>query len=200
MFLKFFLIFLFFTPIKILAIFPVMIYTCRGGNTQIKHYNDQQTKKMRYSRHDKILEIIEKNEIETQEALAERLAESGYNVTQSTVSRDIKDLQLIKVQLQDGRSVYTLPSAEQAPAASITRFERIFANTVRSIASSGNIIVIKTISGCANAAAEALESMDTDGILGTIAGDNTIFAVADSPELVPEILNRYRKLLEQGNS
>ncbi len=171
----------------ILAAYFIMIYTFMGDN-------------MRYSRHSKILEIIENNEIETQEALAEKLAESGYNVTQSTVSRDIKDLRLAKIQLRDGRSIYAPHSDDTAADAGITRFERIFASTVKSIANSGNIIVIKTISGCANAAAEALESMDTEGILGTIAGDNTIFAVADSPELVPDILNRYRKLLAQENS
>ena len=147
---------------------------------------------MRYSRQDKILEIISENEIETQDALAEKLAESGFSVTQATISRDIKELQLIKTQSASGRYKYA-----QAPSASGTgnRYHKIFKNTVSSISASGNIIVLKTLSGCANAAGEAIDSMGTDGILGTLAGDNTLFIVVDSPDHVPEIVRRFSEIM-----
>ena len=149
---------------------------------------------MRYSRQDKILEIISENEIETQDALAEKLAESGFNVTQATISRDIKELQLIKTQSAGGRYKYA-----RAPQSSVSgsgnRYHKIFKSTVSSVASSGNIIVLKTLSGCANAAGEAVDSMGIDGILGTLAGDNTLFIVVDSPDHVPGIVRRFSDIM-----
>ena len=131
---------------------------------------------MRYSRQDKILEIISENEIETQDALAEKLAESGFSVTQATISRDIKELQLIKTQSASGR--YKYARAPQAPSASGTgnRYHKIFKNTVSSISASGNIIVL-------------------NGILGTLVGDNTLFIVVDSPDHVPEIVRRFSEIM-----
>ncbi len=149
---------------------------------------------MRYSRQDKILEIIAENEIETQEALAEKLAESGFNVTQATISRDIKELQLIKTQSSSGRYKYAIAPQVSASGAS-DRFHKIFKNTVSSIASSGNIIVLKTLSGCANAAGEAIDSIGSDGILGCLAGDNTVFVVVDSPGHVPVIVKKFSDII-----
>ncbi len=148
---------------------------------------------MRYSRQDKILELIEKYEIETQEALAEKLSENGFNVTQATVSRDIRELQLVKIPTSDGHSKYSA----SAPVAAISdgRFQKIFKNTVISIASSGNIIVLKTLTGCANAAGEVVDTTGVPGILGTLAGDNTVFVVVDSPEHVPDIVAHFSKIL-----
>ncbi len=151
---------------------------------------------MRYSRQDKIIELITKYEIETQEALVEKLAENGYTVTQATISRDIKDLKLIKLHSASGRNIYSLPSASDHKGA-FDRYESIFRSTVNSINSAGNIIVLKTVSGCASAAAEAIDSIGSTGILGSIAGDNTIFLVIDPPEMVPEIVSRFQKLLSK---
>lgn len=149
---------------------------------------------MRYSRQDKILEIITEYEIETQDALAEKLAENGFNVTQATISRDIKELQLIKTQSSSGRYKYTR-TPQAASVSPGNRFHKIFKNTVSSIASSGNIIVVRTLSGCANAAGEAIDSLGIDGILGSLAGDNTVFVVVDSPEHVSGIVSRFSEIM-----
>ncbi|MGI6206492.1 MAG: arginine repressor [Anaerovoracaceae bacterium] len=149
---------------------------------------------MRYSRQEKILELITSHEIETQEALVSMLAEEGYSATQATVSRDIKELRLIKKRTASGKYIYS-KSEETHSAGSSGRYESIFRNTVNSIEYSGNILVIKTVSGCANAACEALDSMNYDEIVGTLAGDNTLFAVIDSPDNAPEISGRLRALL-----
>ncbi|MBR5228919.1 MAG: arginine repressor [Firmicutes bacterium] len=149
---------------------------------------------MRYSRHDKIIELINTYDIETQEALAEKLKESGYKVTQATVSRDIKELQLVKKMSANGRYRYAV-SATKVSHNSTDRYEKIFKNTVSSISHAGNIIVLKTLSGCANAACEALDSIGASGILGSIAGDNTIFIVVDSPDHIPAIVKKFNSIL-----
>jgi transcriptional regulator of arginine metabolism len=131
---------------------------------------------MRYSRQNKILELISGHEVETQGKLAELLKKSGYKVTQATVSRDIKELQLIKALTPAGKYKYT---ANVTSERSVTeRFVKIFRETVQSVEYSGNIIVIKTLSGCANAAAEAVDSLQLANILGSIAGDNTLMLIA----------------------
>lgn len=153
---------------------------------------------MRYSRQEKIIELITEFEIDTQEALVEKLAENGFHVTQATISRDIKDLKLVKTPSSTGRSVYSLPQVSDLKGA-YDRYESIFRSTVNSISSSGNIIVLKTVSGCANAACEAIDSIGDKGILGSIAGDNTIFLVAESEDDVSTITERFRKLLYSGS-
>ena len=147
---------------------------------------------MRNARKDAILTIITENEISTQEELVEKLAEAGFQVTQATVSRDIKDLQLVKTAGKGRPSRYALPLRSSSDD---TRFTNIFRDTVRSVDYSGNIIVIKTLSGCANAAAEALDSSPIEGILGTIAGDNTVFAVAKSVDRIPGMIASLKELM-----
>ena len=150
---------------------------------------------MKIGRQARIVDLIAKYDIETQEELADYLKKEGYRVTQATISRDIKELQLIKTQSASGR--YKYARAPQAPSTSGTgnRYHKIFKNTVSSISASGNIIVLKTLSGCATAAGEAIDSMGTDGILGTLAGDNTLFIVVDSPDHVPEIVRRFSEIM-----
>jgi transcriptional regulator of arginine metabolism len=131
---------------------------------------------MRYSRQNKILEIVNGHEVETQEKLAELLKKSGYDVTQATVSRDIKELQLVKTMTPAGRYKYAAGASRERPMTE--RFAKIFRETVQSVDHSGNIIVIKTLPGCANAAAEAVDSLNFTDILGSIAGDNTLMLVA----------------------
>ena len=123
---------------------------------------------MRYARHQKILELINTHEIDTQERLAEKLRQSGFNVTQATVSRDIKELQLVKHAGPSGRSCYTQSRVTDAPVSE--RFRKILRETILSIESAENLIVIKTLSGCANAAAEAIDTSNFPEIVGTIAG------------------------------
>ena len=149
---------------------------------------------MRYSRQDKILELIKNNEIETQETLAEMLADNGFSVTQATISRDIKELQLIKTLTPEGRYKYTLPTSSQTAVHS-GRFEKIFKNTVTEIKHSGKIIVLKTLSGCANAAGEAVDSLKPEGVIGSLAGDNTVFLVVDSPKRAPQTAGILHSIL-----
>lgn len=149
---------------------------------------------MKYARHNKILELIQKFEVETQEELAQRLIDSGYNVTQATISRDIKELKLIKIQTADGKSKY---SAERQEYQSITdRFIKIFKDTILSVSSSNNIIIIKTLTGCANAACEAIDALNVSNILGTLAGDNTIFIVVDEKANVQNLVSYFNELIQ----
>ena len=147
---------------------------------------------MRYARQQKILELITVHEIDTQERLAEKLREAGFNVTQATVSRDIKELQLVKHAGPSGRSCYTQSRTADAPVSE--RFRKILRETILSINSAENIIVIKTLSGCANAAAEAIDTSNFPDIIGTLAGDNTIFMVVSSKEAVEPLMEQFHEM------
>ena len=144
---------------------------------------------MRQSRQSKILELIRTQNIDTQEKLAAMLNAAGFKVTQATVSRDIKELGLIKVPGSGGRSVYSL--APKGSPADEERFRKILRDTVTDIRAAGNLLVIRTLSGCANAAAEAIDNLSPESVVGTIAGDNTIFAAVDTAENVPAVLKLF---------
>lgn len=141
-----------------------------------------------------ILDIIEKNEIETQEELADALRMRGIQVTQATVSRDIKELRLLKVLTSMGS--YKYATADKAENGLADRFIRMLAESVLSVADSGNMIVVKTLSGSAAVAAEALDSFHWPEVLGTIAGDNTIFMVIRSLEDVPVVVGRIQDMMK----
>ena len=143
-------------------------------------------------RHALILEIIESKDIETQEELAEELKNHGVNVTQATVSRDIKELRLLKVLAENGG--YKYATAERAEKGMSERFIRIFSESVLSITGAKNLIVIKTLCASANAAAEAIDSLKWPEIIGCIAGDNTILVVLQSEEIVDTVIGRFRSL------
>jgi transcriptional regulator of arginine metabolism len=148
---------------------------------------------MKYSRHSKILEIINKLEIETQEELAKALCDGGFNVTQATVSRDIKELRLIKVLTKEGRYKYaTLKQNENSMS---ERFKKLFRDSVLSIDYAQNIIVIKTLVGAANAAAAALDALNLKDIVGSIAGDDTIFILIRNQENVKIAIEQLEELL-----
>lgn len=150
---------------------------------------------MRYSRQNKIIELITNNEIDTQEKLASMLRAAGYEVTQATISRDIKELQLVKTLSSTGKYKYSVHKSQDLPVSD--RFIKIFRETITSIASSGNIIVVKTLSGCANAAGEAIDTSNFEHIIGSIAGDNTLLLVADDPANVPEIVDGFNEMLKK---
>ena len=149
---------------------------------------------MRYKRQSTIIEIINTYEIDTQEKLASMLRESGFEVTQATVSRDIKDLQLVKTQSSSGKYKYALNRSNDMPVSD--RFVKIFRETITSFAASGNLIVVKTLSGCANAAGEAIDNSGLPHIIGSIAGDNTLLLVADSADSIPEIMQEFQDMLQ----
>lgn len=149
---------------------------------------------MKSIRHAAILEIIEKQDVETQEELADRLKERGIDVTQATVSRDIKELHLLKVLSESGGYKYaTLDKAEKGMT---ERLIRIFAESVLSMSNASNLIIIKTLTGSANAAAEAIDSLRWSPVAGTLAGDNTIFVAVRSLDEVEGVMERFRSMLK----
>ena len=150
---------------------------------------------MKSVRHDLILDIIDKKDIETQEELAAELKARGVKVTQATVSRDIKELRLLKVLSENGG--YKYATAERAEKGMSERFIRILAESVMTIESAVNLIVIKTISASAQAAAEAIDSLKWPELLGTIAGDNTILVIARSEEAVESVVSRVHALIKR---
>ena len=150
---------------------------------------------MKSKRQTKILDLIENNEVETQEELVTLLNKADYRVTQATISRDIKELHLIKVQSSSGAYKYAVNKKNKANDMDIMM--RIFKDTVMSVDSAGNLVVIKTLSGSANAAAEVVDSLHYSGVMGTLAGDNTIFVATVSEQAAEEIAERFIKMVNK---
>lgn len=148
---------------------------------------------MKVTRHTKILEIINSRDVETQEELAEELRKSGMNVTQATVSRDIKELKLIKVLSESGK--YKYATINHRGKFLPDKLAAIFSQTVIGVENIDNFVIIKTISGSAPAAAEAIDSLNFSGIAGTIAGDNTIFVLARDREKAQDITQKMKKMI-----
>ena len=148
---------------------------------------------MKSKRHSKILEIINNNDIETQEELAEALKHAGYDVTQATVSRDIKLLKLVKMQSESGKYKYSAPTKEERDIND--KLYSILKNAAISVEQVDKFVVVKTLTGAASAAAEAIDSLYTNDVAGTIAGDNTIFVLVRSDEKAVELISKIRKMI-----
>lgn len=148
---------------------------------------------MKNSRHTRILEIIGENVIETQDDLIAKLRESGYPVTQATVSRDIKQLGLVKTAAKNGGYQYT--AARSDGAGNESKLKNIMRETVLSAQNAENIVVIKTYSGMANAAAAAVDALSGDAIVGSIAGDDTIFIVVKNDEDAREFTAYVKEII-----
>ena len=149
---------------------------------------------MKSARQIAILEIIAESAIETQEDLADALRLHGFQVTQATVSRDIKELRLVKALSPDG--IYRYVSSDKNENSLNERLIRMFSDTVISIDHAYNQIVVKTLSATAGIAAETIDSLQWPEILGTISGDNTIFIVVRSDEDAPVVVERFREILK----
>ena len=149
---------------------------------------------MKFQRQTKILELIEKEPLETQEELSARLREAGFDTTQATVSRDIKELRLIKVMTADGTYRYATAAAEQEGGMQ-TRVRRIFRESVTSVAVAQNMVVIKTLPGLASAAGYAIDAMREPTVIGTLAGDDTVFCVMRDNEAAADFRENALKLL-----
>ncbi|MBR1607260.1 MAG: arginine repressor [Clostridia bacterium] len=150
---------------------------------------------MKNARQMAILSIIEKDNIETQEELAAKLRDIGIVVTQATVSRDIKELRLLKVLTPDGSYKYaTVDKAEHGVS---ERLVRMFIDSVLSISYAENLIVVRTLPGSANAAGEAIDSMRWPEVLGTISGDNTIFVAVRSAAEAPVVVEKFQEILKR---
>ncbi|MGB9680476.1 MAG: arginine repressor [Thermoanaerobacteraceae bacterium] len=148
---------------------------------------------MKIARHAKILEIISEKEIETQEELAEELQKIGIDVTQATVSRDIKELRLIKV-LSDNGKKYKYATMNKVDNNISDRLMTLLSESITNIDYAGNIIVIKTLSGTAPAAAEAIDTLNWKDVVGTLAGDNTIFLLTRNEDSLKEMVEKLKKL------
>jgi len=146
---------------------------------------------MKTKRHSAILEIIESSNVETQEDLGKKLQERGFKVTQATISRDIKELHLIKIQYDHGAYKYAVN--ESSAVLNTDKLLRVFKETVVSVQGSGNIVVVSTLTGSANAAAEVIDTLQIDGVIGTIAGDNTIFLAVETLQ-TESVINRLRQM------
>lgn len=150
------------------------------------------SKIMKAARHAAILQLIENEAVETQEDLVRHLAAEGFDVTQATVSRDIKELRLIKVLTAEGS--YKYATVDQAESRLMERFINIFSQSVLSIEAAGNLVIIKLLSGSANVAAEAIDTLHWKEIAGTIAGDNTIFVAINDNGNVQDVIRRFYDL------
>ena len=150
---------------------------------------------MKSIRQNEIIRLIANGDIETQEELASELRAIGYKVTQATVSRDIREMRLIKVPSKDGGFKYAKP--ERHETAVSERLTRILTDSLVNVDASGNLIVVKTLSGSANVAAEALDNLGWPEIMGTIAGDNTIFIAVRNETDAMEVSGRIHRLTEQ---
>ena len=145
---------------------------------------------MKNARHQKILEIIEKYEVDTQGALIDLLAKEGYFVTQTTASRDIRELRLIKGLTGKGTYKYVLPEIKKEGSASA--LNSAITDSVVSVDFAGNMLVIRTAIGMANAIAVCVDQMQLEGILGSVAGDDTIMMVVRDPQTAQMLKNELK--------
>ena len=150
---------------------------------------------MKVNRHAKIVELINKYQIETQEELADYLNQNGFRVTQATVSRDIRDLKLTKVPADNGKQKYAVLQSGQNDLGE--KYIRILNDGFLSMDMAQNILVIKTVSGMAMAVAAALDAMKWNEIVGCIAGDDTIMCAVRSVEDTIILMEKIRKLLKK---
>ena len=148
---------------------------------------------MKLRRHEAIIDLVNNQDINTQEELMENLQKQGFKVTQATVSRDIKELRIFKALGKDGKYRYSTGGRNALDKTS--GFESLFASSVEEVDSAENIVVIKTMTGMAQAVCMSLDNIDFENIVGTIAGDDTIFVLCRNLKATVEMLNKFRKLI-----
>ena len=149
---------------------------------------------MKGNRHAKIIELIQKNHIETQEELAEYLNQEGFRVTQATVSRDIRDLKLTKVPDKNGKQRYAVHMNEGNGMGE--KYMRVLRDGYVSMDMAQNILVIKTVSGMAMAVCAAIDAMRWNEVVGSIAGDDTIMCAVRTTEDTVTLMERLKKIVE----
>jgi transcriptional regulator of arginine metabolism len=151
---------------------------------------------MKKNRHDKIVEIIAKNVVETQEQLASLLKEAGYDVTQATVSRDIRQMKLTKQVTEDGRQKYVYTTADSDVMQD--KYVSVLKAGYLSMDVGQNLIVIRTVSGMAMALATAIDALDFPQILGCIAGDDTIMVALKTEEDAKAVMEEMQKMIKEN--
>ncbi|MRG86539.1 transcriptional regulator AhrC/ArgR [Salinibacillus xinjiangensis] len=144
-------------------------------------------------RHIKIRELITENDIETQDELVTRLKNLGLNVTQATVSRDIKELHLVKVPAANGRYKYSLPADQRFNP--LKKLRRLMMDAFVKIDKAGHFIVLKTLPGNAHALGALIDNLDWDEIMGTICGDDTCLIICRTEDSIDDIENRFLDML-----
>ena len=152
---------------------------------------------MKKQRHEAILKLIKEYEISTQEELSEKLLENGFEVTQATVSRDIKELKLLKVRSDAKGTKYGYPEFESKPdsSAEIVKLRNILSQAVASSDYANNIVIIKTLQGMAQGVAYALDNLHISSILGSIAGDDTIMIVTRTEDMAKELSGKIAEYI-----
>ncbi|HIX91936.1 MAG TPA: arginine repressor [Firmicutes bacterium] len=148
---------------------------------------------MKYNRQNEIIALISELEIETQEELSEQLRRRGYMVTQATISRDIRELKLVKVAGAGGKYKYALPHHEENAISS--KFYNLLVETLTGVDSANNIVVVKTCAGMAQGAGAAIDSMGRDDIVGSVAGDDTIIIVMRTNEAASILVSELREII-----
>ena len=147
---------------------------------------------MKEKRQNKIKEIIANNEIETQDELLLKLTEAGFSTTQATISRDIREMRLTKIACGGGRQKYAM--LQNTDTDVMKKYHQVLSAGVLNIDYAENMIVIRTVSGMAMAVAAALDNMNLQGVMGCIAGDDTIFCAVRSHELCKEVIACIKKV------
>ena len=150
---------------------------------------------MKVARHEKIKELIQQYDIDTQEELASRLNEAGFKVTQATVSRDIRALKMMKVTGKDGKSRYVI--LQELPTELGEKYTRVLHDALLTIDQGQNILVIRTGPGMAMGVAAALDALNWEEILGSIAGDDTVMCVARTLEEASSVAERLKSILQK---
>lgn len=148
---------------------------------------------MKVNRHAKIVELINKYQIETQEELAEYLNQEGFRVTQATVSRDIRDLKLTKIPAEDGRQRYALHQNNGSGMSD--KYIRVLRDGYVSMDMAQNILVIKTVAGMAMAVCAAIDAMHWNEVVGSIAGDDTIMCAIRSVDDTISVMDKISKIV-----
>ncbi len=151
---------------------------------------------MKKNRHDKIIEIINNHVVETQEQLANLLKEAGYDVTQATVSRDIRQMKLTKQVIEDGRQKYVYTTAD--PEVMHDKYVNVLKAGFVSMDIAQNLLVVRTVSGMAMALAAAIDALELAQVVGCIAGDDTIFVAVKSVEEAQELVAEFQSMLDRG--
>ena len=146
---------------------------------------------MKAKRQEKIIEIIEKYNIETQDELAEKLAEAGFYTTQATISRDIRELKLTKLAYPGGKQKYIALKNREIHVDK--KYKRVLSDAIIHVEAAQNIIVVKTVTGLAMACATAIDSLGISGIVGTIAGDDTIMCIAKDNDYAKDAIESLKK-------
>ena len=148
---------------------------------------------MKHDRQSEIIAILADKEVETQEELSECLRERGYLTTQATVSRDIREMKLIKISNGKGKYIYSLPRTEQN--AMSAKFRNLLTQTVEKLDMANNIVVVKTISGMAQGAAAAIDSAGRTDIVGSVAGDDTVIIVMRTNDSARALIDELSDIL-----